>query len=56
MSSSSVVLDELWRCGEPGMLMGCVGARAPGACGGRATTESELRTREASAGGRQRGV
>ncbi|CAH0701513.1 unnamed protein product [Spodoptera exigua] len=24
MSSSSVVLEELWRCGEPGMLMGCV--------------------------------
>lgn len=27
MSSSSVVLDELCRCGEPGMLIGCVAAR-----------------------------
>lgn len=48
MSSSSVVLEELCRCGEPGMLMGCVLRRAPAACDDCAdflsapTTESEL--------------
>ena len=29
MSSSSVVEEELCRCGEPGMLMGCVLMRLP---------------------------